>query len=219
MTPVILFDLDGTLLDSLSDISSCGNAALEKNRLPTHTQEEYRSYIGNGVDMLIHRMLAPEDREQHAAKVKSDYMAIYGDLCAKGGKLFPGVLELLRALKKAGFLTAVVSNKPEEQTRLIWKSTFGDTLDLAQGQMEGIPKKPDPAGPLEVLRRLNGECAAYVGDSEVDMQTGRNCGFYTVGVTWGMKPRELLLESGADRLADTVEELTEILLKTAAAAI
>lgn len=219
MAPVILFDLDGTLLDSLSDIALCGNAALEKSGLPTHTQEEFRGYVGNGVDMLIHRMLAPKDREQHAAKVKSDYMAIYGDLCARGGKLFPGVSELLRALKEAGFLTAVVSNKPEEQTRLIWKSTFGDALDLAQGQIEGIPKKPDPAGPLEVLRRLGGKCAAYVGDSEVDMQTGKNCGFYTVGVTWGMRPRELLVESGADRLADTVEELTGILLETAAAAI
>lgn len=217
MTPVILFDLDGTLLDSLSDISLCGNTALKKNGLPTHTQEEFRGYIGNGVDLLIRRMMAPEDSERQFAKVKSDYMTAYDDLCAKGGKLFPGVPEMLRALKQAGFFTAVISNKPEGQTRLLWESTFGDALDLAQGQIQGIPEKPDPAGPLEVLRRLSGRCTAYVGDSEVDMQTGKNCGFYTVGVTWGMKPREILVESGADRLADTVEELTEILLKIAAA--
>lgn len=215
MTPVILFDLDGTLLDSLADIASCGNAALEKNGLPTHTLEEYRGYIGNGVDMLIRRMMSPEAFGEYGAQVKSDYMAIYGDLCARGGKVFPGVMELLGTLRKAGFLTAVISNKPEVQTRLIWQSTFKGFLDLAQGQLEGIAKKPDPAGPREVLRRLGGVCTAYVGDSEVDMQTGKNCGFYTVGVTWGMRSREVLLENGADRLADTVEELTEILLATA----
>ena len=218
MTPVMLFDLDGTLLDSLADIARCGNAALEKNGLPAHTLEEYKSYIGNGADMLIRRMLGPEGYDRYGAKVKSDYMAIYGDLCAQGGKVFPGVLEMLCALQKAGFLTAVISNKPEVQTRLIWESTCGERLDLAQGQIDGIPRKPDPAGPREVLRRLNGSCAAYVGDSEVDMQTGRNCGFYTVGVTWGMKPRGVLLENGADRLADTIEELTGILLEAGAAA-
>lgn len=216
MTPVILFDLDGTLLDSLADITFSGNAALEKNGLPTHTQEEYRGYVGNGADMLIRRMLGPEAFGEYGEQVKKDYMAIYGDLCARGGKVFPGVMELLGALRGAGFLTAVVSNKPEVQTRLIWQSTFGDALDLAQGQIEGIPRKPDPAGPREVLRRLGGVCAAYVGDSEVDMQTGKNCGFYTVGVTWGMRSRQVLLESGADRLADTMEELTGILLATAA---
>lgn len=215
MTPVILFDLDGTLLDSLADIASCGNAALEKNGLPTHTLDEYRSYIGNGADMLIRRMLGPEAFERHGARVKSDYMSIYGGLCAKGGRLFPGVTEMLETLRKAGFLTAVISNKPDVQTRLLWRSAFGDALDLAQGQLEGIAKKPDPAGPREVLRRLGGFCTAYVGDSEVDMRTGKNCGFYTVGVTWGTRSREVLLESGADRLADTVEKLTGILLATA----
>lgn len=218
MTPVILFDLDGTLLDSLSDITLCGNAALEKNGLPVHTQEEYQSYIGNGADMLIRRMLGPEGYDRYGAQVKNDYMEIYGKLCAQGGKVFPGVLEMLSTLQKAGFLTAVISNKPEVQTQLIWRSTFGDALDLAQGQMDGIPRKPDPAGPREVLRRLGGVCIAYVGDSEVDMQTGKNCGFYTIGVTWGMKPREILLENGADRLTDTMEELTAILLEAGAAA-
>jgi len=212
MDPVILFDLDGTLLDSLADIALCGNTALEISGLPTHTQEEYRGFIGNGADMLIRRMMTPEDFERCGAQVKSDYMTIYGDLCAQGCKPFPGILEMLRALRKAGAKTAVISNKPDFQTRLVWQSTFGEDLDLAQGQTDGIPKKPDPAGPREVLRRLEGECAAYVGDSEVDMQTGKNSGFYTVGVTWGMKPRKLLLESGADCLADTVEELTGLLL-------
>jgi len=212
MNPVILFDLDGTLLDSLADIALCGNTALEISGLPTHTLEEYRGYIGNGADMLVRRMMSPGDFEKYGAQVKSDYMTIYGDLCAQGCKAFPGVLEMLRTLRGAGAKTAVISNKPDFQTRLVWQSTFGEDLDLAQGQLEGIPIKPDPAGPQEVLRRLEGECAAYVGDSEVDMRTGKNSGFYTVGVTWGMRSRKLLLESGADCLADTVEELTKLLL-------
>ena len=99
MDPVILFDLDGTLLDSLADIALCGNTALEISGLPTHTLEEYRGYIGNGADMLIRRMLSPEDFEKHGAQVKNDYMTIYGDLCAQGCKPFPGIPEMLRTLR------------------------------------------------------------------------------------------------------------------------
>lgn len=213
MKRIILFDLDGTLLDSLSDITKCGNAALALSGLPTHTAEEYRGYIGNGARKLVERMLAPKDRLLHFDQVYEDYMRIYGELCGHGCLPFPGISGMLRTLQKAGAATAVISNKPDVQTRLVWRSTFGDTLDLAQGQLEGIPTKPDPAGPREVLRRLDGECIAYVGDSEVDMATGKACGFYTVGVTWGMKPPELLRQSGADCLADTVEELTALLLR------
>ena len=211
MKPVLLFDLDGTLLDSLADITRCGNEALALLGLPLHTQKEYQGYIGNGARLLVQRMLAPKDRPAYEEQVYANYMRIYEGLCAQGCNPFPGVLDMLRTLQKAGFLTAVISNKPDSQTRLVWESTFGNTLDLAQGQLEGIPTKPDPAGPREVLRRLDGVCAAYIGDSEVDMQTGKNCGFYTIGVTWGMKPREMLLENGADALADSVEELAALL--------
>ena len=211
MKPVLLFDLDGTLLDSLADITRCGNEALALSGLPLHTQEEYKGYIGNGARLLVQRMLAPKDRPAYEEQVYANYMRIYEGLCAQGCNPFPGVLDMLRTLQKAGFLTAVISNKPDSQTRLVWESTFGNTLDLAQGQLEGVPTKPDPAGPREVLRRLDGVCAAYIGDSEVDMQTGKNCGFYTIGVTWGMKPREMLLENGADALADSVEELAALL--------
>jgi len=212
MKPVILFDLDGTLLDSLADITLCGNQALELSGLPPRTQEEYRTFIGNGARLLVRRMVAPEDRPAHEERVYRDYMRIYEALCARGCRPYPGVPEMLRRLRAEGFLTAVISNKPDSQTRRVWESTFGETLDLAQGQLEGIPTKPDPAGPREVLRRLGGECAAYVGDSEVDMRTGKACGFYTIGVTWGMKPPDVLRENGADCLADTMEELTEKLL-------
>ncbi|MCI9509169.1 MAG: HAD hydrolase-like protein [Angelakisella sp.] len=211
MKPVLLFDLDGTLLDSLADITRCGNEALALSGLPLHTQKEYQGYIGNGARLLVQRMLAPKDRPAYEEQVYANYMRIYEGLCAQGCNPFPGVLDMLRTLQKAGFLTAVISNKPDSQTRLVWESTFGNTLDLAQGQLEGVPTKPDPAGPREVLRRLDGVCAAYIGDSEVDMQTGKNCGFYTIGVTWGMKPREMLLENGADALADSVEELAALL--------
>ena len=211
MKPVLLFDLDGTLLDSLADITRCGNEALALLGLPLHTQKEYQGYIGNGARLLVQRMLAPKDRPAYEEQVYANYMRIYEGLCAQGCNPFPGVLDMLRTLQKAGFLTAVISNKPDSQTRLVWESTFGNTLDLAQGQLEGVPTKPDPAGPREVLRRLDGVSAAYIGDSEVDMQTGKNCGFYTIGVTWGMKPREMLLENGADALADSVEELAALL--------
>ena len=106
MKPVLLFDLDGTLLDSLADITRCGNEALALLGLPLHTQKEYQGYIGNGARLLVQRMLAPKDRPAYEEQVYANYMRIYEGLCAQGCNPFPGVLDMLRTLQKAGFLTA-----------------------------------------------------------------------------------------------------------------
>ena len=109
MYRAILFDLDGTLLDSLADITRCGNEALALLGLPLHTQKEYKGYIGNGARLLVQRMLAPKDRPAYEEQVYANYMRIYEGLCAQGCKPFPGVLEMLRALRQAGAATAVIS--------------------------------------------------------------------------------------------------------------
>lgn len=209
-----IFDLDGTLLDSLGDIALCANTALEMYNLPQHPVEEYKNFVGWGVARLIRNMMTPQDYALHGEKVYADYQMLYGDLCAKGGRPYAGVLAMLRTLQAAGWKTAVVSNKPHQATLSVQLSTYGDTLDLAVGQQEGVPPKPDPAGVFQVLETLEAsprDCV-YVGDSEVDVMTGRAAGIYTVAVTWGFKSRDFLKSHGPDALADTVEELEKIIL-------
>ena len=215
MKKVAVFDLDGTLIDSLQGISLACNAALRLSGLPEHETEEYRTFIGNGMDKLIWRALPAEADEKTFLQVKRDYDTIYCDVCAHGCPLFDGVAEMLEELHRHVILTAAVSNKPHNQTRAVVQSSFGALLDLAQGQREGVPLKPDPQGVRQVLEKLEGCCVSYTGDSEVDMETGKNGGFYTIGVTWGMKEEGLLRRTGADAIAHTVEQLKQLILAAA----
>ncbi len=215
MKKVAVFDLDGTLIDSLQGIALACNAALRLSGLPEHEVERYRTFIGNGMDKLIRRALPEEADEEIFRQVRSDYDTIYCDVCAQGCPLFPGVSEMLEELHRHDILTAAVSNKPHNQTRAVVQSSFGTLLDLAQGQREGGPLKPDPQTVLQVLEKLGGRCISYTGDSEVDMETGKNGGFYTIGVTWGMKEEPLLRRTGADMIAHTVPELERLILEAA----
>ena len=147
MNQAVLFDLDGTLLDSLADIALCGNTALEISGLPQHTPEEYRTYIGNGAEMLIRRTMTPEEYERCGAKVMADYMVIYGDLCAQGCRPFPGILEMLRTLRGAGLAAAVISNKPDSQTKLVWASTFGGPWTSPRARRRAAPRSPTRRAP------------------------------------------------------------------------
>lgn len=209
-----IFDLDGTLLDSLGDIALCANTALELHNLPQHATGDYKNFVGWGAAKLIENMMTPEDYALHGQKVFADYQMLYGDLCAKGGRPYPGVLSMLRTLREAGWKTAVVSNKPHQATLSVQISTYGDTLDLAVGQQEGVPPKPNPAGVFQVMKALGvrPEDCVYVGDSEVDIQTGRAAGLYTIAVTWGFKTRDFLRSHSPDLLVDTMEELEKIIL-------
>ena len=211
---VAIFDLDGTLLDSLQDIALCANTALEISGLPQHTEEEYRGFVGWGADVLMQKMMSPQAYAIHGAKVKADYMMLYNDLCARGCKPYDGVLAMLRELREKGWKTAVVSNKPQEQTQAVQISTYQGVLDLAVGQRQGVPKKPDPTAVLQTLATLGGtpDTAVYVGDSEVDIQTGKNAGIYTIAVTWGFKEKDFLKEFSPDAMADTVEELKKMII-------
>lgn len=217
MNKAAIFDLDGTLIDSVGDIALCCNTALEIAGLPQHDPEEYRNFIGWGVDVLISKAIGPQGDKAFHQKVLDDYSTIYGDICSGGCKMFPGIPEMLRSLRAHGILTAVVSNKPQAQTEAVYLSTLSGLVDAWYGQHPGWPTKPDPCGVRYVLEQLGPHVRpiAYVGDSEVDVATGRGAGIPTVGVSWGMKSRGFLLDSGAGEVADTVEELEKILLQKA----
>ena len=214
MNKVAVFDLDGTLLDSLADIALCANTALEISGLPRHSEEAYKGFVGWGVGRLVQNMMTPGDYLVHGQRVRADYEMLYSDLCARGGHPYDGVPEMLRRLQAAGWRTAVVSNKPHAMTQAVWISTYGGALDMAVGQRDGAPPKPDPAGVLEVLREFDarpGDCV-YAGDSDVDVQTGKAACLYTVAVTWGFQPKDVLKAQNPDALADSLEELEKIIL-------
>ena len=211
MKKVAVFDLDGTLIDSLQGISLACNAALRLSGLPEHETEEYRTFIGNGMDKLIWRALPAEADEKTFLQVKRDYDTIYCDVCAHGCPLFDGVAEMLEELHRHDILTAAVSNKPHNQTRAVVQSSFGALLDLAQGQREGVPLKPDPQGVRQVLEKLEGCCVSYTGDSEVDIETAKNAGIDCITCVWGFRTKEFLLENGAQILVERAEEIPQLL--------
>lgn len=210
--PLVIFDLDGTLLDSLGDLADAVNHTLLQANLPTHTTAEYRTFVGWGADHLIHKALPAGHSEDLFGQVRAAYDTVYMAVCRSGCTKFPGVDALLEGLHRAGVLTGVVSNKPHNQTEAIAHSTFGTLLDGWLGQQSAIPIKPDPAGIHLLSQRLGAQCLAYVGDSNVDIETGLNAKIPTVGVSWGMQPRQLLLDAGATVIADDLPRLEQILL-------
>lgn len=214
--PLVIFDLDGTLLDSLQDISAACNSALTENGLPARSIPEYRTFVGWGMDNLIRKAMLPTVDEKLVQKIRSDYGELYIKVCQGGCTLFDGVAELLGALRKAGILTGVVSNKPDSQTDAVCKSSFGGLLDGWRGQQEGVPIKPDPAGIALLEQQLDAECIAYVGDSNVDIETGHNAGVPAIGVSWGIQPMEMLAAAGADKIAGSTRQLEKVLLDIAA---
>lgn len=213
---VILFDLDGTLLDSVEDVAHCCNAVLKKYGLPEHESHAYGGFLGWGVDVLITKALGPADEEFHQ-KVLADYNDRYQALCATGCQMYSGVSQVLESLRHHGLLTAVVSNKPEAQAREVYRSTLSTLIDAWYGQRPGWPVKPDPCGIHYILEKMGSDVSpiAYVGDTEVDIATGRNANLPVIGVSWGNRSRDFLLAAGANKVVDTMDELETILLQLA----
>ena len=218
MKKLVLFDLDGTLIDSIDDLADSTNYALQQCGLPLHTVDEYKYFVGNSVDPLIQRALPErkkDDRELFE-RVKKIYLDRYAAHSKDKTKPYPGIDRLLCRCNEAGVLVAVVSNKPDRITADVVRYYFPQIRFAAtMGQKEGIPKKPDPAGVREVLR-LTGialEDALYVGDTWVDMQTAQNSGVQSCGVLWGFRTRQELEENHADFIAADTEQLAEIIFQ------
>ena len=196
------FDLDGTLLDSLPDLTDGVNYALEREGLARRTEEEVRSFIGSGVFVLLEKAAFPHTDPELLKRLKEGFDTYYGAHYCDRSRLYPGIPALLSRLREQGTELAVFSNKPDEFVKKI----------VVMGNRKEYPKKPDPVQLKELQKELgySDEECLYVGDSDVDILTGKNAGYRTVVVTWGYRPKALLLETGGEFLADTAEELLEL---------
>ncbi len=205
-----IFDLDGTLLSTLNDLASSTNYALRWAGMPERTIEEVRMFVGNGVKLLMERAI-PEGVnnpkfEETYAKFREHYMEHNLDTT----RPYDGVPELLHELKRRGKHLAIVSNKFYAATQDLAKHFFPDTIEVAIGERENIRKKPAPDTVLEALRQLNvsKENAVYIGDSDVDIMTAKNCGLPCISVLWGFRDKDFLIEHGGSLF---VEKPIEIL--------
>ena len=209
-----IFDLDGTLLDTLEDLYRAVNHALRDHGLPLRTRDEIRSFVGNGVELLVRRSLPVGYTEETAASVLSDFKTTYAAICKDNTKPYEGILPLLSTLRERGTRTAVVSNKFDAATKALCAEYFGAFVEVAVGERADIRKKPAPDTVLEALTALGASAAGavYIGDSEVDIQTAKNCHMDCISVTWGFKDTDFLLANGAKTLAHTPDQLLGLLL-------
>lgn len=210
----VIFDLDGTLLDTLSDLTYAVNLVMEKHGLPQHTSAEVASYVGDGAAMLIRRAFPAGTNSSVLEAATAEYKKLYLENMLRESAPFDGVCRLLEALKASGLLTAVVSNKYYASTSRLC-GRFFPMLDGTMGEAEerGIRRKPHPDMLFEMLRELGvvADEALYVGDSEVDAELARRAGVRLIAVSWGMRSREKLIAAGAEYIASSADELSEII--------
>jgi phosphoglycolate phosphatase len=209
----VIFDLDGTLADTLEDIADAMNRVLRGRRLPVHNPASYRLMIGKGLRNLVGQTLPPEMRnEETIAACLDQLIADYREHCLDKTRLFDGVADLVSGLRADGVKLAVLSNKADDLTRRIVGALFDPgTFDVVMGAQQSMPLKPDPAAALLVGGRLGAppERIAYLGDSGIDMRTATAAGMTAIGVSWGFRAREELVENGAAVVLDHPLELLE----------
>ena len=212
----VLFDLDGTLLDTIEDLADCMNATLAADGLPTVPTEQHKLMVGDGVRAYVLRAL-PEERhgdEDYLRDFTARFRMRYGENWANKTRPYDGVPELLQRLGEIGLPMAILSNKPDHATRGIvehFLSAF--TFAVVRGAMDGMSLKPDPAPALAVAREVGVEPAGfvYLGDTATDMQTARAAGMFAVSALWGFRGRDELLAAGAQRLIEHPPELLTLL--------
>jgi len=211
----VLFDLDGTLLDTLEDLADSMNAALRQLGFPPHPLEPYKYFVGDGVVNLVARALPEGHRDETTVARAVELMrSIYGEHWADKTRPYPGVPELLDALVERGVKMAVLSNKPNDSTQLcVAKLLPNWRFDAVIGQSKTIPPKPDPSGVREIVARLGVpvEQFLYLGDTNTDMQTANAAGMFPVGALWGFRPAEELREAGARVLIERPGDLLGLL--------
>jgi phosphoglycolate phosphatase len=206
-----IFDLDGTLLDTLHDLAASVNDALRSCDMPEHSVEDVRRFVGNGVRLLMERAVPDGASNPRFDEAFSAFRRHYMAHSLDTTRPYDGIQETLAALKAKGCRLAVVSNKFYAATQELCRHFFADTIDVAIGEheAEGIRKKPAPDTVFEALRQLGvgKENAVYVGDSDVDIQTARNSGLPCISVLWGFRDRDFLINNGAETLISTPSEL------------
>ena len=211
MKKLVIFDLDGTLLNTIADLANSTNYALKVLGYPIHEPDKYNFMVGNGINKLFERALPDgEKTEENVLRVRQEFVPYYDRHNADKSRPYPGVTELLETLQTAGMQLAVASNKYQAATEKLIAHYFPNIKFTAVfGQREGIPVKPDPIIVKEILQiaKVQEEETLYVGDSGVDMQTAINAGVTSCGVTWGFRPRTELESFHPDHIVDNAEEI------------
>lgn len=206
MIKAAIFDLDGTLADTVESIAFCANESLKQLGLKTHPVEAYKTFAGDGAKKLLERCLVASGDLKLTKwnEIWDIYGTLFEKYCTRGVTPFPGIMEMLETLKEEGIKLAVLSNKEHLQTVKVVKTVFPpDTFELIQGRIEGLPRKPDPTPALYVANQIGvepQECI-YIGDTDTDMKTGKSAGMFSVGVLWGFRKEEELRKNGADFIA------------------
>lgn len=207
-----IFDLDGTLLNTINDLAASCNYALRSCGMPGRTVDEVRRFVGNGVRLLMVRAILGGDSNPRFDEAYAIFRQHYLHHSLDTTKPYDGIEELIAELNAAGKHVAVVSNKFYAATQALVRHFFGDTIKVAIGERENIRKKPAPDTVLEALRQLDmpAETAVYIGDSDVDIDTASNCGMPCISVLWGFRDRQFLIDHGATTLVSEPREIAEI---------
>jgi phosphoglycolate phosphatase len=210
----LIFDLDGTLLDSITDIAICMNEVLESLNLKTYEISEYKYFVGYGVDVLVKNVLQDQIAKSKQDEVVKRFKAKYDDNLHKNTLPYEGIFELLDELNKQECKLAVLSNKPDLMTKKYIQTIFKDYKFLeVHGQKDGVPKKPDPIQALNIAKSLNENPSDifFIGDTKVDMQTAKSANMTAIGVLWGFRDEKELNEFGADFIVKHPMEILDII--------
>jgi phosphoglycolate phosphatase len=213
MKKTVIFDLDGTLLDSIEDIASSMNKVLESLQLPTHKIEDYKHFVGGGVDILVENALSNQSKEIKDEVIKRFKIEYDGKLHSKTLP-YDGIYDLLDELKKLDINLAVLSNKPHEFT-VSYVNHFFKNYNFKEihGQKKDVPKKPDPKAALDIVKCLDSSCenTYFIGDTKIDMQTAKSANMTAIGVLWGFRDEKELRDFGADFIVSNPLEILKII--------
>lgn len=219
MKKLAIFDLDGTLIDSVADLAQATNYALTQHGYPTHPTGAYRFFVGNGINKLFERALPEGEKSvDNVMKIRQTFIPYYNVHNRDFTRPYPGIVKMLESLQESGIVLAIASNKYMEATAQLVKSYFPHIqFACVLGQREGIMPKPDPQIVYDIIEatQIEHDAIIYIGDTNVDMQTAKNAHLPSIGVTWGFRPSSELQESGATYIANTADELVEIILRNA----
>lgn len=210
----VIFDLDGTILNTLDDLADAGNHALSEFGYPIHDTQKYRYFVGNGIPKLVERILPIGTFANAYEQVYERFCSYYGEHKYDKTRPYEGMTQMLTNLREKGIKLAVVTNKAHVFAREMVERYFGNLFDDVFGSIEGFPKKPDPYWVNEALKKIGvaPENAVYVGDSSVDMLTAKAAAVFSCGVLWGFRERDELVQNGACAVASDCVELKKIIL-------
>lgn len=211
MYDIYIFDLDGTLLDTLGDLAAAVNFALRTHGMPQHSVDDVRRFVGNGVRMLMRRAVPDGEQNPQFGQALDTFRNYYLEHSLDTTRPYPGIPEMLSELRRRGKHLAVVSNKFQTATEELCRHFFADTIEVAIGENEaaGIRKKPAPDTVIAALWNMGGGSAVYVGDSDVDILTARNSGLTCISVLWGFRDRDFLMQHGATTFVSSPAELLQ----------